>query len=184
VAHVGSAHTEAELGLLLERARGMLADPAQGVFDLGVEPTRKKAPLVGPAGVPALFEVPMSGGRGRPRVPAAKVVGTCSRLLFDALTEVYTGLGFDAVGDETFRGLVIARIVEPTSILDTGRVLTDLGVKPSNEKTMRRTLTRAKPGRYRVQVAAKCVAEATTRGGRPPALPPLERALTCRKSPI
>ena len=38
VAHVGSAHTEAELGILLERAREMLADPAQGSFDLGIEP--------------------------------------------------------------------------------------------------------------------------------------------------
>ncbi len=27
VAHVGSAHTEAELGLLLERARELLTDP-------------------------------------------------------------------------------------------------------------------------------------------------------------
>jgi hypothetical protein len=34
VAHVGSAHTEAGLGILLERAREMLADPAQGAFDL------------------------------------------------------------------------------------------------------------------------------------------------------
>jgi hypothetical protein len=39
VAHVGSAHSEAELGLLLEQARGMLDDPGQGVFDLQVEPT-------------------------------------------------------------------------------------------------------------------------------------------------
>ena len=38
VAHVGSAHTEAELGILIERAREMLADPAQGTFDLGIEP--------------------------------------------------------------------------------------------------------------------------------------------------
>jgi hypothetical protein len=37
VAHVGSAHTEAEPGILLERAREMLADPAQGAFDLGIE---------------------------------------------------------------------------------------------------------------------------------------------------
>ena len=29
VAHVGSAHTQAELGILLERAREMLADLAQ-----------------------------------------------------------------------------------------------------------------------------------------------------------
>jgi hypothetical protein len=36
VAHVGSAHTEAELGLLLERARMLLWDAGQDEFDLGV----------------------------------------------------------------------------------------------------------------------------------------------------
>ena len=35
---------------------------------------------------------------------------------------MFTGLGFDTLGDEVFRDLVIARVVEPTSILDTGRV--------------------------------------------------------------
>ena len=45
VAHVGSAHTEAELGILLERAREMLADPAQGAFDLGIEPAVPRARL-------------------------------------------------------------------------------------------------------------------------------------------
>ena len=44
VAHVGSARTEAELGILLERAREMLADPAQGSFDLGIEPVAPRAP--------------------------------------------------------------------------------------------------------------------------------------------
>ena len=39
VEHVGSAHTEAELGLLLERARELLENPAQGVLELGIEPT-------------------------------------------------------------------------------------------------------------------------------------------------
>jgi hypothetical protein len=46
VAHVGSAHTEAELGILLEQAREMLADPAQGSFDLGIEPAVPRARLV------------------------------------------------------------------------------------------------------------------------------------------
>lgn len=32
--HVGSARTEAELGVLLERARELLEDPAQDVFEL------------------------------------------------------------------------------------------------------------------------------------------------------
>ena len=34
VKHVGSAHTEAELGVLLAKARELLDDPAQGVLDL------------------------------------------------------------------------------------------------------------------------------------------------------
>jgi hypothetical protein len=48
VAHVGSAHTEAELGILIERAREMLTDPAQGTFDLGIEPAVPRARLVAP----------------------------------------------------------------------------------------------------------------------------------------
>jgi hypothetical protein len=54
VAHVGPAHTEAELGLLIERAREMLADPVQGTFDLGIEPAVPRARLVAPAAAPAL----------------------------------------------------------------------------------------------------------------------------------
>ena len=34
---------------------------------------------------------------------------------------------FDELGDEVFRDLVIARVVEPTSLLDIDRVLADLG---------------------------------------------------------
>ena len=40
---------------------------------------------------------------------------------------MYSSLGFDAVGDEVFRDLVLARVVELTSLLDAARVLTDLG---------------------------------------------------------
>ena len=37
VEHVGSAHTAAELGVLLERAGDRLVDPAQEMFDFEVE---------------------------------------------------------------------------------------------------------------------------------------------------
>ena len=36
VAHVGSAHSQAELGVLLARARELLELPGQEVLDLGV----------------------------------------------------------------------------------------------------------------------------------------------------
>jgi hypothetical protein len=92
------------------------------------------------------------------------VVATSSRLLFDMLAEVFAGLGFGAIGDETFRDLVIARIVEPTSILDTGRVLIDLGQTPASEKTMRRTLVRAQQRGYREQIATACFDHVLTSG--------------------
>ncbi|WP_226358219.1 hypothetical protein [Pseudonocardia sp. ICBG601] len=43
VAHVGSAHTEAELGLLVEQARGLIDDAAQQALDLGVAPSPRRA---------------------------------------------------------------------------------------------------------------------------------------------
>lgn len=49
VKHLGSAHTEAELGVLLERARGLLADPGQGVLELDVEEVPRVVPLLAPA---------------------------------------------------------------------------------------------------------------------------------------
>ena len=49
VAHVGSAHTEAELGVLMARARAMLEDAAQGELDLGLASLERRHALV-PAG--------------------------------------------------------------------------------------------------------------------------------------
>ena len=168
VAHVGSAHTEAELGLLLERARELLEDPGQGELDLGVEPVAARTMLIDPPGAAALFEEPGVGAPGRVAVTPPRVVGTSSRTLYDALAAVYSDLGFDGLGDAVFRDLVVARIVEPTSILDTGRVLSDLGVRPASEKTMRRTLERASHGEgagtYRDTLARLCFTHARTRG--------------------
>jgi hypothetical protein len=164
VAHVGSAHTEAELGLLFERARGMLTDADQDELDFDVEPTPRKTRLLAPyAADAALFADPADLVE-QWRVGSPRVIGTSSRLLFDTLARVYDTLGFAAVGDETFRDLVISRIVEPTSILDTGRVLTDLGRVPASEKTMRRTLGRAQGRGYRDQVASACFNHALTSG--------------------
>ncbi|MBE1874879.1 IS1634 family transposase [Myceligenerans pegani] len=163
VEHLGSAHSEAELGLLLERARGLLADGRQGVLDLGLEPTTRAVGLVPAPGEPALLggqPVPSQA----PRVGPARVESTASRVLFDALVGVFADLGFDGIGDETFRDLVIARIVEPTSILDVGRVLKDLGHSPASEKTMRRTLARCVGNGYRDQIAGLCFDHAQASG--------------------
>jgi hypothetical protein len=168
VKHLGSAHTEAELGVLLEQARALLADPAQSMLDLGVEPSPAVVGLAAERGEPGLFDVPERwprgqqdrGGRDRP----GRVVATGSRLLHDALAGIYDTLGFDVLGDETFRDLVVARIVEPTSLLDSARVLSDLGVAPASYSTMKRALRRIKTGNYRDQIAAKCFAHAVASG--------------------
>ena len=59
------------------------------------------------------------------------------------------------LGDDVFRDVVIARVVEPTSLLDTGRVLAELGQRSANYATMKRTLTRAKTSDYRAVIASK-----------------------------
>jgi len=162
VKHVGSAHSEAELGVLLERARELL-EGGQGVLGLGVDPTPPAAALVPAPGQPALIEAPAP-------VPApvrdgpGRVLSTDSRLLFQALAGVYADLGFEAVGDDVFRDLVLARVVEATSLLDSGRVLTDLGQRPASYATMKRTLARCGTGGYRDQVAAACFEHAVTNG--------------------
>ena len=164
VAHVGSAHTEAELGILLERARELLADPAQGAFDLGIEPAVPRARLVTREASPALFDAGPPGGATAAAGPA-RVVSTDSRLLFQVLDGVYGDLGFGALGDDVFRDLVLSRVVEPTSVLDTGRVLADLGRKAASDKTMRRTLARCADRGYRDKVAGLCFAHARASGG-------------------
>ena len=164
VKHVGSAHSEAELGVLLAKARELLEDRAQGVLDFDVEPTVPVVRLLGALVEPSLFEV---GGPSAPeegRDGPGRVVGTDCRLLFEALSTVYADLGFDAVEDEVFRDLVIARVVEPTSLLDMGRVLTELGRSPASYSTMRRTLARAQKRTYRDRIATACFAHAASAG--------------------
>ena len=165
VKHIGSAHTEAELGVLLQQARDLLEDPSQGVLDLGVEPSPRVAGLVPAAGEATLLEPAAAGpAPQRGRDGSGRVLATDSRVLFDALAAVFTALGFDTLGDAVFRDLVIARVVEPSSLLDAGRVLADLGRVPASYATMKRTLGRAGVGKYRGQVATLCFARAATSG--------------------
>jgi hypothetical protein len=52
--------------------------------------------------------------------------------LWDGLCAAYRALGFESVtkGDNVFRDLVLARIIELTSKIDAGRVLSEVGVEP------------------------------------------------------
>jgi hypothetical protein len=158
VEHVGSAHTDAELGILLERAR-RLVEGLQEVLDLEV--SRRVAQMSGVSDWrPAQEFAP------QPAVaPPGRTAATHSRLLYHVISAVYDWLGFDVVDDEVFRDLVIARIVEPTSKADATRVLTDLGADTVSYKTIQRHLAMVNTGKYRDAIAGKCFAHASDRGG-------------------
>ena len=160
VRHVGSARDEGELGLLIAEANRLLARDAQHELDLGLTPVAPKAVMI-PAPSQGLFP-------GEPQerrwVRRAHVLKTSSGLLYEALAGVYAWLGFDAVGDEVFRDLVIARVVEPTSLLDLDRVLAELGRSSASLSTRKRTLRRACAGGYRDILAAACFTHAATHG--------------------
>jgi transposase len=79
-----------------------------------------------------------------------------SAVLWEALSKVYNDIGFGSLGDEVFKQLVLARIIEPTSKLDTIRVLSELGLSaPSNSK-IHRTLKKVVDNDYRSILSDAC----------------------------
>lgn len=156
VRHVGSARDEADLGLLVEEAQRLLADDQQGVLDLGITPVATRAAMVSPPREPGLFAEDDATPSAGAMVSRSQVLKTSSSLLYEALAGVYTSLGFDAVADESFRDLVIARVVEPTSLLDIDRVLAAMGRRSVSLSTRKRTLRRCHEGKYRDQIATAC----------------------------
>lgn len=162
LAHVGSAHTDAQLGILLERARQIAAED-QGVLDIEVPARTQSVDGIADWRTGALTLTP-GVPKGVP-VPPGRTAATFSRLLYDTLGAVYDWLGFDAVDDPVFRDLVIARIVEPTSKADAARVLTDLGAETVSYRTFQRHLAKVNTGSYRDVIAGKCFTHAADRGG-------------------
>ena len=74
----------------------------------------------------------------------------------------YDQLGFDAAteDDEVFRALVLARIIEPTSKLDSLRVLAEVGVDTVSYATLKRRLQGYADDAWRRRLAAACAAHA------------------------
>ena len=139
--HIGSAHTESELAALIAVARGKI-HAGQQPLDLGLEPEAQVR----------------SGGE-------AVVRRHSSELLWQTLTSTFDALGFDAVADETFKTLVCARLVEPTSKLATPRVLDDIGVDAPHLSSIKRALARCVERDYRTMLATACWEHVTAAGG-------------------
>ena len=129
VEHLGSAHDKAGLAALLR---------------VGQEKLHANQP---PLELPA---------RGGVRPGAAVIEGKRSQLLIDVVAEAWQRLGFDVIHDEAFFQLVLARLVEPTSKLDSLRVVADLGLAPVHLSTVKRCLKRCAEKDYRDRVALAC----------------------------
>jgi hypothetical protein len=79
-----------------------------------------------------------------------------SRYLFDQLASVYRCLGFGHLNDEVFARLVVARLIEPTSKVDTIRVLREAGLTPPSKDQIYRCLQKVIQNDYRSQLARLC----------------------------
>ena len=134
--HVGSAHSDADLEALQAVARQRIA-AGQPELDLGLEARR-------------------AGGGPLP------ITGSRMGVLLDALTRVYTQLGFEDAtgGDAVFRRLVLARLIEPSSKLDAIRVMEGAGLPAPSYRTITRALPRYADNAFRTKLAAACAARA------------------------
>ena len=161
VEHVGSAHSDAELALLLAVARERLL-PGQDGLDLGEVPAVPArmddvANWTSSSGLGDPVAAPV-GGRRASVSAGGRVLGTSAALLWQALTGAYARLGFDVLADDGFRAMVLARIVEPTSKAQVVRVLDEIGAPAVSLRTMFRSLARAQTGDYRGELARACLA--------------------------
>jgi len=135
IEHLGSAGDEAGVAALKAAAVQRLA-AGQAVLDLGLAERSASEPL------------PITSSR--------------AAHLWDALCWAYDVLGFDqgAGGDEVFRDLVLARIIEPTSKADSLRVLDETGVAGPSYPTLNRRLpVYAKPA-FRQALSQSCAIHA------------------------
>lgn len=124
--HIGSAHTEHALRALLILAQGQLHRDQPSLF----EETQKTLEFT--------------------------LRRSSSDLLFRVLCRQYQALGFDTLEDSDFIHLCVARMVEPTSKLDSLRVLADLGITGLTKDRLYRCLNRIVTGNYRSVIQHAC----------------------------
>ena len=125
--HIGSAHNQQELDALYAIAKRRL------------HPDQLELDLFGAGGAAPMF-----------------MEASYSRLIWDVLEHMYDDLGFDAVGDDVFKDLVLARIIEPVSKLDTIRVIEELGLASPSHSAILRSLKRSIDEDYRSTLERCC----------------------------
>jgi hypothetical protein len=131
IAHIGSAHNELELELLIAKANEH------------IDFEQPRLPLFG-----------AEQHKGFTK-------GAYSALLWEVLSCQYDALGFLILEDEVFKQLVLARIIEPTSKSDTIRVLHDLGLDTPSNTGIHRCLKRIIDDDYRSIISVRCLENAS-----------------------
>jgi transposase len=129
--HLGSAHNKEELKILVGLARNRLYEDQLPLF-----PEAQSALRLG-------------------------IKRTFSGLLWSSLQEEYKKLGFTRLDDEVFEALCLTRIVEPTSKLDSLRVMEDLGIVPFDRNKLYRCLVKAVKLDYRNIISQTCFEHAS-----------------------
>ena len=124
--HLGSAHDSKELETLISLAKERLRGNQMFLF-----PNQKNRLQI-------------------------KLKQSYSHLLFQVLNGQYQQLGFSQLSDSDFANLCIARIVEPTSKLDSLRVLADLGICGPSKSQLFRCLERSIDQNYRKSISQLC----------------------------
>ena len=126
--HIGSAHTPEDVEILKAVANQRMAE-GQDELDFG---------------------------DGQPRKRALTIRGSRAEHLWDALSAGFraVGLQWAAAGDEVFKHLVLARIIEPTSKLDSIRVLDEIGIAAASYPTINRRLPVYAKDYWRRRIAA------------------------------
>jgi len=132
IAHIGSAHSPAEVEVLKTVARQRL-HANQDTLDLD---------------------------DGRLGDHEAPIVSSQARHLWEVLSTAYQVLGLDRAcgGDEVFTLLTLARVIEPTSKLDSIRVLTEVGIAAPSYPTIKRRLSVYATPEWRDALASVCAA--------------------------
>jgi len=134
IEHIGSAHTQTELESLLALARQHMRGDQLSLFAEPVSPLK------------------------------IVLKRSVSSLLLQVLSEQYHVLGFDQLKDEIFTNLCIARIVEPTSKLDSLRVLAELGVNGLSKNRLYRCLGQVIIKDYRSILTKQCFTQVAAKG--------------------
>jgi Transposase DDE domain len=135
IEHLGSAHDEVELAALMAAAAERLA-AGQTELDLGIS--------------------------GHVEPGTLPILSSQMTALWQALCAAYRVLGLESAtkGDNVFRDLVLARIIEPSSKIDAERVLGEVGAASASYATVKRRLRGYAQPSWRQKLAGACAAHA------------------------